>query len=149
MVGAAGEFAVDGDQILHAAHLAAEDDLLAGQAQSLSEFGGFQRGSDQRLVHDLFGIPGGSARSVLVHQAGQQFLVQAAPVHAYAYRFVVANGGFNHLGKLFVVLVAFAHVAGVDAVFGQGLGAVGKLGQQPVAVVMKVANEWHMHAHFV
>ena len=45
--------------------------------------------------------------------------------------------------------MAFAHIAGVDAVFRQRLGAGGHIGQQAVAVVMKVTDQRHIHAHFV
>ena len=47
------------------------------------------------------------------------------------------------------MLIALAHIAGVDAVFGKRFGAFRKLCEQTVAVVMKVTDERHVHAHFV
>ena len=76
-------------------------------------------------------------------------MVHAAPVHANAHSFVVTDSGFDHLTELFVVFVAFAHIAGVDAVFRQGLGALWIVCQQTVAVVVKVANQRHMNVHAV
>ncbi len=89
------------------------------------------------------------ALGVLVHQAGEQVLVQAAPVHANANGFVVPGRDVHHLAKLAVALVAPAHVAGVDAVFGQRLGAGRVVAQQAVAVVVKVADQRHVNAHAV
>ena len=64
----------------------------------------------------------GAAR-VLVHQLGEQLLVEAAPVDADAHRLVVAHRRLDHLRELAVVLVALADVARVDAVLRQRLGA--------------------------
>ena len=92
----------------------------------------------------------GSARAAVdVHQAGQQFLVEAAPVDADAHRLVPAHGGLDHLAELAVALVALAHVAGVDAVLGQRLGAGRIVGEQAVAVVVEVADQRHVDAHAV
>ena len=60
-----------------------------------------------------------------------------------------ADGRFDHLAELPVALVALADVAGVDAVLGQRLRAVGKLGEQAVAVVVEVAHQRHVDAHAV
>ena len=62
----------------------------------------------------------GPAR-VLVHQLGEQLLVEAAPVDADAHRLVVARRRLDHLRELAVVLVALADVARVDAVLRQRL----------------------------
>ena len=110
------QLAVDRDQILHTTDLAGQDDLIAVHAHFLRTAGRIQGGRDQRFIHDRFSIPRHRAAAVFVHQAGQQLLVQAAPVHADAHGLVPAQGGFNHLPKLFVVLVTFAHIARIDAV---------------------------------
>jgi hypothetical protein len=70
----------------------------------------------------------GSRARVFVHDARQQRLVQAAPVDADAHRLVVARRHFDHLRKLRIALGALAHVARVDAVLGQRLGALGIVG---------------------
>ena len=141
--------AIDGNQVLHAADLARQQNLPFRHAQFCCAVGRADGRSNQRLVHDLLGAPGRAACVIGIHQVGQQILVEAAPIDANAHRFVPTQGGLNHLGKLLVFLVAFAHVAGIDAVFGQSLGAIGKFRQQPVAVVMKVANQRHGNAHAV
>jgi hypothetical protein len=76
-------------------------------------------------------------------------LVKATPVHANANRLIETHGRFDHLTELQIALVALAHVAGVDAVFGQRLGTRWVVGQQAVAVVMEVADQGHIDAHFV
>ena len=86
---------------------------------------------------------------VRVHHAGQQFLVEAAPVDADAHRLVVLRRGFDHLRELAVVLVALANVAGVDAVLAQRLGTGRVVRQQPVAVVVEVADQRDVDAHAV
>ena len=92
----------------------------------------------------------GSARAaVLVHQLRQQFLVEAAPVDADAHRLVPAHRRLDHLAELPVALVALADVAGIDAVLGQRLGAGRVVGQQPVAVVVEVADQRHVDAHAI
>ena len=44
--------------------------------------------------------------SVFIHDARQQVLIQAAPVHADAHRLLVLAGEFDHLRELFVALSA-------------------------------------------
>ena len=140
---------VHGNQVLHAADLARQRDVVAVQANGFGFFGRVQRRGDERLVHHLARVPRLVALGVLVHQAGEQVLVQAAPVHADANGFVVPGRDFHHLAKLAVAFVAPAHVAGVDAVFGQRLGAGRMVAQQTVAVVVKVADQRHVNAHAV
>ena len=111
--------------------------------------GGTDGRCHQRLVHHLLAAPGMGATAVLVHHAGQQFLIQAAPVHTDAHRLVPAHGGFDHLAELLVLLVALAHVARVDAVFGQSLRAIGKFCQKTVAVIVKIPDQRHIDAHAV
>ena len=47
------------------------------------------------------------------------------------------------------MLVALAHIAGVDPVFGQRLGASRVVRQQAVSVVVKVADQRHIDAHAI
>ena len=76
-------------------------------------------------------------------------MVHAAPIHANAHGFVVADSSLDHLSKLFVVFVALTHIAGIDTVFRQSLGAFGIVGQQTVAVVMEVTDQRDMDVHAV
>ena len=86
------------------------------------------------------GVRGGR---VLVHQPGQQLLVEAAPVDADAHRLGVLQRQLDDGRELPVALVLEADVAGIDAPLGERLGAGGVLGQQRVAVVVEVADQGH------
>ena len=149
VIGALGQLAVDRNEVLDAADLAGQDDLFTAQTHFFSTFGRINGRGNQRFVHDLLSLPRRGACIVFVHQAGQQLLVQAAPVDADAHGLVPAHGGFDHQAKLGVALIALADIAGVDTVLGQGLRAVRVIGQQAVAVVMKVADQRHVNAHAV
>jgi hypothetical protein len=137
---------VDRDQVLHLAHLAGDDDALGGQADLLRHPRRIERRADHRLAHHLFGSQGGRCLCILIHQAREQLLIEAAPVHADAHRLAIADGALDHGGKLVVAFRAFADVARVDAVLGERLGAVRELGQQLMAVVMEVAHQGHAAA---
>jgi hypothetical protein len=90
----------------------------------------------------------GSARfGVFVHDAGQQRLVEAAPVHADADRLVVPAGDLDQLRELLVAPRALADVAGIDAQLGQCLRASRMLGEQLVAVEMEIADQRHIDIH--
>ena len=71
----------------------------------------------------------------------QQRLVERAPVDADADRLLVLDRDFDHGAEVVVVLAADGDVAGIDAVLGEGLGAVGIFRQQQVAVVVEVADD--------
>jgi hypothetical protein len=58
----------------------------------------------------------------------------------------VLERALDHRGELIVALRAFADVSWIDAVLGEGAGAVAELLQQLVAVVMEVADERHAAA---
>ena len=141
--------AVHRDEILHIGNLARQQDLRRIHPQFTSTLSRFQRREHQRLRHDLARLIRLGAAGIGVHQAGEQFLIETAPVHPDAHGFVVSLGDVDHLTELLVFLVALAHIARVDAVLGQRAGAIGKVGQQPMAVVMKVADERHRNAHAV
>ena len=83
---------------------------------------------------------------VLVHEAGEQILVEAPPVHADAHRLVVPDGDVDDGGELPVALVLEADIAGVDAVFGESFSAGRMLGEQRVAVIVEVADQRHVDA---
>ena len=80
---------------------------------------------------------------------GGQFLVQAAPVHADADRLVILDSLFNQDRKLAVAFPAESHVARINAVLGQGLGAVGVFRQQLVAVIVEIADQGHVATQHV
>ncbi len=83
---------------------------------------------------------------VLVHEPGQQFLVEGSPVRADAHRFVVFQRHLDDGGELPVPFVLEADIARIDAVFVERLGAGGVVGQQLVADIMKVADNRHVGA---
>ena len=59
------------------------------------------------------------------------------------------DGHFDHGAEVVVVLLADVDVAGIDAVLGQGAGAVGILLEKDVAVVVEVADDGDADAEFV
>ncbi|ENN84185.1 hypothetical protein RHSP_77665 [Rhizobium freirei PRF 81] len=146
MVGALGQHGIDGDQILHLADLGRQDDTVARQADFLGKIG-----RDQRRLHDRLArhLPGRQRRAfggVLVHQRGQEILIERTPVDADAHRLVVADRHLDNFGELLVLLVLEADIAGIDAVFRQRFGAGRMIGQQLVADIVEVADQRHVHA---
>ena len=125
MVAALRQLAINRNQVLYARDFATEHDLLRRHAQFLGQLSRVNCRGDQCLVHHLFRAPWLWPMGVFIHQASQQLLIQTAPIDANAHRFVPAQSRLDHLGELFIVFVAFAHVAWVDAVFGQRLRAIG------------------------
>ena len=146
VIAARGQIAIHLDQILHARHLARQDDAVARQAEFFGARGGIQRGGDQRIAHDLFRRMRLRPFGVLVHHARQQFLIQTAPVDADAHRLAVTRGRFDQGGELFVLLGAAPDVARVDAQLGERFGAFRHGLDQAVAVEMKVADQRHAAA---
>jgi hypothetical protein len=135
------QIGIDGDEVLHPAHLAGQDDMIATEPDRLGTPGAFQGRDDQGLAGHLARVSGLAETGVVVHHTCQELAVQAAPVDADAHRPVVADGGFYHGRELAVALVLETDVAGVDAVFRQALGTVRIAGEQEVAVVMKIADQ--------
>ena len=56
------------------------------------------------------------------------------------------DGDLDDGRELPVALVLEADIAGIDAVFGERLGASRMLGEQRVAVIVEVADERHVDA---
>ena len=94
-----------------------------------------------RFAHHRARLERRGALRVFVHQRGQQFLIERAPVGADAHRLAVADREFDDRGELHVALVLEADIAGIDAIFVERLGAGGMIGQQLVADVMEVADQ--------
>ena len=149
IVARSGQILIHRDQVLHPAHLAREDDLVAAEAELLRLVRRLQRRGDHRAAHHHVGVFRLRQTRVVVHHAHRQRLVEAAPVHADAYRLVVPAGHLDQGRELLVALVAAPEIAGIDAQLGQGLGALGHLRQQLVAVEMKVADQRHPAAQRV
>ena len=92
---------------------------------------------------------GSAELAVLVHHAGEQRLVERAPVDADADRLLVLDGALDHDLEIVVVFLADGGVAGIDAVLGESAGGGGKLLQQEVAVVVEVADDGDADAALV
>jgi hypothetical protein len=119
------------------------------QAELFGALRALQRGGDQCGTRHFAHIFGFSLPRILVHHAHHQILVEAAPVHADAYRLAVAHGGTDHDRKRIFIAAVAPDVAGVDAVFRQHLRAIRKFGQQAMPVVMEVADQRHVATHAV
>ena len=111
VVGAAAELLVDRDQVLHRRHLGREDDAVARQADLLGARGREQRRLHHRLARDRARLHRVVRLGVLVHQVGQQFLIERAPVGADAHRLVVLDRHLDDGGELPVLLVLEADIA--------------------------------------
>ena len=62
---------------------------------------------------------------------------------------MIFYGDFHHGAEVRIVLAAYAYVAGIDAVFGQGTGAFRIFNEQNVAVVVKVSDDGNVDALLV
>jgi hypothetical protein len=143
VVGAAGQLPVDGDEVLNRRHLGRQDDPVAPQADLLGAGGGEERGLDHRLAGDPAHVPRLGRGGVLVHEVGQELLVEGAPIGPDAHGLAVADRLLDDGPELPVLLFPKAYVAGVDAVLVQGLGAGRVVGQELVADIVEVAHEGH------
>ncbi|MCG3775837.1 MAG: hypothetical protein JW395_2683 [Nitrospira sp.] len=141
LAGLGGEFLVELDEVTGGAGLYGNDDLVGTQAALDGKGGGFERGDDHALVHDFVSAFAQVAVGVLLHLFHDQLAVERAHVHPDAHGLVVVHRHLADGGKLLVALFALAHVAGVDAVFVERLGATRHLGEQAMAVVVEVAND--------
>ncbi len=135
------QLAADGDEVLGLAAFARQHDARLGQAGLEGAFRRLQGGGGHAPVEHRLRRQRLRRGGVVGEHALQQFLVQGAGVHADAHRLVQVPGHRANLGEARVVCVAFAHVAGVDAVFVQRLGACRMVAQQRVSVVMEIADK--------
>ena len=60
---------------------------------------------------------------------------------------VVADGGFDDRAELAILLFLETHIARIDAVFVERLGAGRMIGQKLVADIVKVADDRHVDIH--
>ena len=146
---ACGQRAIDINQILHAADLRAENDLVGAQAELLRQLRRIQRAHHHGFHGDFAGVFGLVEPRILVHHAGQQRLVERSPVHADAHRLFILHRDFDHGAEIGVARTSNAGVAGIDAVLGQIARALGILGQQQMPVVVEVADDGHADALLV
>ena len=91
VVGARGKFGIDGDQVLHAADLGRQDDLFAAKADLFGHLGRQDRRLHDRLARHFLRRQRKALVLVVVHQPGQQLLVERTPVDADAHRLVVLD----------------------------------------------------------
>ena len=145
MVAASGQRTVDTDQVLHPAHLARQDDAIAAQPDLLGPGRALQRRCDHHFAHHLIGVQRLRHARVFIHHLRDQALVQRAPVHADAHGLVVGDGGLDHARELGIPFLTAADIAGIDAVLGERLRALGVLGQQAVSVEMEIADQGYRH----
>ena len=141
VIRALGQHPIDRDQVLHARDLGRKDDPIAREADLLRARRREQRRADHRLAHHRARIDRVGAFGVLVHQRGQQFLIERAPVGADPHRLAVADRDLDDRAELRVALVLEADIAGVDAVFVERFGARGMFGQQLMADIVEIADE--------
>ena len=141
VVGAAGEFGVDVDEVADAGDFGGEDDLVAAEAVALGGGGVVERGDDHGFHHDVAGVEWLGEFGVVVHHLGQEGLIERAPVDADADGLLMLDGYFDHGAEVVVIFAADGAVAGIDAVFGESFGARGVLGEELVAVVVEVADD--------
>ena len=139
--------AIDGDEILHRRHFGRQDDPVARQADFLGAGRRQQRRLHHRLARHGPRVDRLGRGRVLVHQMGQQFLIERTPIGADPHRLAMPDRHFDDLRKLLVALVLEADIAGIDPVFVERLGAGGVIGEQFMADVMKIADQRRRHAH--
>ena len=146
VIAAGGQVGVDIDQVANAADFGGENDLVGAQSVVLGSLGGFEGTDDHGLHHHFAGGQRLRRAGVLVHHAGEEGLVERAPVDADADRFLVLDRALDHDLKVVVVFLADGGVAGIDAVLRQRTGRGGEFLEQEMAVVMEVADDGHVDA---
>src|SRR5215468_2854194 len=77
----------------------------------------------------------------------EQLLIERAPICTDAHRLVVTDGGFDDRAELAILLFLETHIARIDAVFVERLGAGRMIGQKLMANVVKVADDRHVDIH--
>ena len=116
------------------------------QAAFESQFGRFDAGEHHAIVDDLFGVEAQVAVGVLLHLAHDEFLVERTAIHADADGLAVIDAPLCRSSRTARRGGSRAHISGIDAVLIEGARAIGILGQQDVAVVVKIANDGRVAA---
>ena len=117
------------------------------QADLLGALGRQQRRLHHGLARHVAGVDRMVRLGVLVHQLGEQFLIERTPIGADAHRLVVLDRDLDDGAELAVPLFLEADIAGIDAVFVERLGAGRMIGEQLVADIVEVADDRHVDAH--
>ncbi len=146
IIAAGGEHIVDVDEVAYAGDFAADDDLVVAEAVTLGGSRGVEGAAAHGFEHDVARGRGIGELRVLVHEAGEEGLVERAPVDADADGLLILDGALDHGAEVVVVFAADGDVAGIDAVLGERLGAGGILLQELVAVVVEVADDGDVDA---
>ena len=149
IVALGGELAIDHNEILHAAHLGAEDDFVAAEPVAFSGLGGQETAGDDGVHGNFHGVERLRQERIFVHHAREQRTIERAPVDADAHRAIVLNGHFDHGTEVVVVFFADIDVAGINTVLGKRAGAIGILLEKQVAVVVEVADDGDADTEFI
>src|SRR5712664_3445133 len=115
--------------------------LSAARAEEIGTRGRQQRRLHHGLARHRAAILRFGEQRVLVHQLGQQFLIERTPIGTDADGLAVFQRHLDDVGELAVALVLEADIAGIDAVFVERLGAGRMIGEQLVADVMEIADQ--------
>ena len=148
-IGPGGQHRVDRDQILHRADLGGEHDFVGTEPKLDGARCGQERRLHDRLVHHLARVLRQRRKRILVHEPGEQILIETAPVDADADGSAVARGNLDDLPELLVALVLEADIAGIDAVFRERHRAIRIIGEQCMAVIVKVADQRRGDAEYI
>ena len=101
-----------------------------------------------RLAHHRASRARRRRARVFVHQRGEQFLVERSPIGANPHRLAIFDRQFNDEAELLVPLVFETHIAGIDSIFVERLGAGRMLGEELMADIVEIADERDMAAGF-
>jgi hypothetical protein len=123
VVAARGEPPVDRHQVLHAADLGGEMMRSCGSPDSSAKAAERSALSIIASRSTSCASSGSPGARVLVHHLREQRLVERAPVHPDAHRLAVLDRLLDDGAEVLVVPLG-AHVPRVDAVLGEGAGAV-------------------------
>ena len=138
---AAGERAIDVNQVLDTTDFGAEDDLIRAQAIFLRDGGGVQCANNHGFHGHFAGVFWVGQPRVLVHHAGQERLIEGSPVDTDTHRLLIFDRDFDHGAEVGIIFTSHADIAGVDAVLGKGSGTSGVFLEQDVSVIVEVADD--------
>ena len=141
---------IDSDQILNTADLRAQDDLVCPQAITLRRCRRLRERSPRSPLNVTSLASSGSGNRLFSSiMRVSSAPIERSPVHADSHRPVIFDRSLDHRPEVVVVLLADIHVAGIDAILGEGSRTSGYFLQQQMAVVVKIADDRHVHAELV
>src|SRR5205823_1919852 len=118
VIAAHGQRAIDVNQILHAAHLRAQNNLLGTQAVLFRQPRRSQRAYYHGFHCDFAGIFRIGQARVLVHHAREQCLIERSPVDADANWLLIFDCDFDHGAEIGIVFSAYADISWIDSILG-------------------------------